>query len=85
MKKDWKKEVWAQHQISHETWLKNLERLIWQENLSDSTKEELEKIRSMVHSQFDTLVAWVEELTDEILRLEGRLEEARRCRNSRGG
>jgi predicted nucleic acid-binding Zn-ribbon protein len=86
LKKDWKKEVWQLHVAFHETVLEVLERLIQalkseEAILKDKAKllaEELDKTTTQAHNLFDTIVAWVEQMNDQLLKLEGALEEARR-------
>jgi predicted nucleic acid-binding Zn-ribbon protein len=86
LKKDWKKEAWELHVAFHETVLEALERLIQalkseEAVLKDKAKllaEELDKTRTQAHNLFDTIVKWVEQLNDQLLKLEGALEEARR-------
>jgi len=50
---------------------------------SEETKSKLQEISSQIHSMFDTLIMWVEKLSDEKLKLEGQLEEARAVRDRR--
>jgi exonuclease VII small subunit len=88
LKKDWKKEVWELHVAFHETALRHLESVVHRLKsgkpvLADeinSLAEELGKATGLAHSIFDNVVAMVEQLNDQLLKLEGALEEARRRR-----
>ena len=75
--KDWKKEAWQMHISSHQTIFDPLGRVI-PKIADEETRKELEKIASTMHNLFDILVHWVEILSDEKLKLEGALEEARK-------
>jgi exonuclease VII small subunit len=88
LKKDWKKEAWELHVAFHDTALRHLENVVHRLKsgkpvLADeinSLAEELGKATVQAHSIFDTVVTWVEQMNDQLLKLEGALEEARRGR-----
>jgi len=75
--KDWKKEAYQIHIAFHQTVLDPLDRAI-SKIVDKEAKNELSKISSQMHSMFDTVIMWVENLSNQKLRLEGALEEARR-------
>jgi len=80
MEKDWKKEAWQLHFESHRN-LNNIDVLLQSipknatlEPVSKSIKNEV----TQLHNFLDTLVMWIEKLSDENLKLQGALEEAHR-------
>jgi len=81
--KDWKKEAYQMHTAFHQTALQPLDTTISDIYSSEETKSKLQEISSQIHSMFDTLIMWVEKLSDEKLKLEGQLEEARAVRDRR--
>jgi len=60
--RDYKKDAWQTHVAFHDLYLNKVP----------------EEIHSGLHSMFDTLIMWIEEMDDRIRRLEGALEEVRR-------
>lgn len=75
MQKDWKKEAYQLHIAFHETVLN----VCPAAKIADKeVREGVEKAIGQAHNLFDTLILWIEKLSDNCLKLEGALEEARR-------
>jgi len=71
MKRDYKKDAWQLHVAFHDL-LKDV-RYGFQK-----TATECEKLANHLDTIFDALVKWIEELDDQVKRLEGALEELRK-------
>jgi hypothetical protein len=78
--KDWKKEAYQIHVAFHDFVVTPLETLLAELVLDEKWKKELQKIGQQAHNMLDSVVGWVEQLSDENLKLQGALEEARRSR-----
>jgi len=77
---DWKNAAFQIHLAFHQIVLDPAE--LWTSKIptddAAEQKEELQKIIRVAHDMFDSVINWVNTLSDENLKLKGALEELRR-------
>lgn len=77
--KDWKNEAFQLHLASHQFALDPLTFAI-SKITDEDTKKELQKGIETLHSMLDSVIGWVQTLSDENLKLTGALAESRRSK-----